>query len=477
VADIRYVCMSDLHFGAANSLLSHVPTGGVAVDPTSASPCLTAFVDCLKELVDTNEDKTRRPDLVLNGDILEFALASDNLAAMTFERFIDLAFVQHELFDRVILLPGNHDHHLWESAREKQYAAHIQQLSGNQLPAPWHATNLSEEGTDVPVESELVVALFARRKVNVPVQVRYPTYGVFSPDGSRAAVFHHGHFIEAIYLLMSEVQRLVFPTQPLGEDIWDWEASNFAWIDFFWSTLGRSGAVGTDVGMIYDLLQSPEARDLMAGKLSRAVTTRMNPVIRGLLSAVIRHEIKTTINGAKQLERANAAAPTLSARGEAGLEKLLEGPLARQISQANSDSLPATTTFVFGHTHKPYQRQYAYPSYPGGVAVYNTGGWVVDEPHPVTAQGAAVVVLDENLNAATVRLYQQTVGDAPPRPVTVDTVQADGNDLYARLVDSIAPTGDPWAALTAAAAAEVPARIRVLETMIADGIVELQATP
>lgn len=477
MADIRYVCMSDLHFGAANSLLSNVPRGGVAVDPTEPSPCLSAFVDCLHALIATNEDKTRQPDLVLNGDILEFALARDNVAAMTFERFIDLVFVRHKLFDRVVLVPGNHDHHLWETARERQYAAHIRELIGDQLPMPWHATNLREGGTDVPVESDLIAALFARRKVHVPVQMRYPTYGVFRSDSSRAAVFHHGHFIEAIYLLMSEAQQLLFPNQPLGQDIWDWEASNFAWIDFFWSTLGRSGSVGSDVGMIYDLLQSPQARDLMADKLSRAVTAQMNPLIRGLTSSMIRHEIKKKVNGVKQLERANTMTPALSAHGEAGLQKLLEGPLLRQITQSNSDNLPASTSFIFGHTHKPYQRHYTYPDYPSGVDVYNTGGWVVDETHPVPAQGAAIVVLDEHLNAATVRLYQQAGADAVPVPVTVATVTTDGNDLYARLVDAVSPDTDPWAALTAVVATEVPRRIAVLNTMISNGIGELQTHP
>ena len=65
---------------------------------------------------------------MLNGDILEFALATDDTALSVFEQFIDLAFpVDGEpIFDdRVLYLPGNHDHHLWETARERQYAHHI----------------------------------------------------------------------------------------------------------------------------------------------------------------------------------------------------------------------------------------------------------------------------------------------------------------------------------------------------------------
>jgi len=123
--DIQYICLSDLHFGAENSLLTHVPRGGISVDPYKPSPCLEAFVECLAELVTRNSSNARRPELILNGDILELALSEDNQAAMTFERFLELAFEKHQLFSAVRFLPGNHDHHLWETARERQYAAHV----------------------------------------------------------------------------------------------------------------------------------------------------------------------------------------------------------------------------------------------------------------------------------------------------------------------------------------------------------------
>ena len=60
--------------------------------------------------------------MILLGDILELALADDNVAAMVFWRFLDLAMPPgRELFEKIIYIPGNHDHHLWESARETQY--------------------------------------------------------------------------------------------------------------------------------------------------------------------------------------------------------------------------------------------------------------------------------------------------------------------------------------------------------------------
>jgi len=37
VSEIRYVCMSDVHFGAANSLLTHVDADSITVKPTHPS--------------------------------------------------------------------------------------------------------------------------------------------------------------------------------------------------------------------------------------------------------------------------------------------------------------------------------------------------------------------------------------------------------------------------------------------------------
>jgi hypothetical protein len=123
--DIRYVCLSDMHFGAENSILSCLVDGDVIVDTTTASSVLDGLTAGLATLVGANEDKSRKPTLILNGDILELALASDNVALMVFELFLDRIFPPdgEALFERTILYQtGNHDHHMWETARERQYA-------------------------------------------------------------------------------------------------------------------------------------------------------------------------------------------------------------------------------------------------------------------------------------------------------------------------------------------------------------------
>jgi hypothetical protein len=46
------------------------------------------------------------------------------------------------------------------------------------------------------------------------------------------------------------------------------EEENFAWIDFLWSTLGRSGQVGSDMGLIYADMSSPADLDDLVANLT-----------------------------------------------------------------------------------------------------------------------------------------------------------------------------------------------------------------
>ena len=100
--DIRYVCLSDMHLGEEDSLLTNLKTASSEIDFAKPSPVLEQLVACLRKLIEQNE-KPEKPALVLNGDILELALAETNEAAMVFERFIELIMPPgKELFQKII---------------------------------------------------------------------------------------------------------------------------------------------------------------------------------------------------------------------------------------------------------------------------------------------------------------------------------------------------------------------------------------
>jgi len=113
---------------------------------TPEIPPVEAGSDPATDLSTGTSRGKKKPTLILNGDIFELALCATNDAAMAFERFIELVLKKgRELFDnRIIFVPGNHDHHLWETAREVQYADYyVKNLEpGCEIKKPWHYTKL-----------------------------------------------------------------------------------------------------------------------------------------------------------------------------------------------------------------------------------------------------------------------------------------------------------------------------------------------
>ncbi len=275
--DVRYVILSDLHFGAENSILTALADSpDPTADPTKRSPVMERLAECLAELIGANEG-SELPTLVLAGDVLELALAEDEVAAAVFEQFTDLVVGDHPLFaDEIWFVPGNHDHHLWETAREGLYADQLRSLSPTApIPPPTHATCLFPKPGDALLESNLLTAVLQRRHKTTKARMRavYPNFGLRSADGKKCVIVHHGHYIESMYQLMSSLNLLMF-NKPLPLDIAEIEEDNFAWIDFFWSSLGRSGEVGEDVNRLYDMLQSEKAVDRLVLTLATAIADK-----------------------------------------------------------------------------------------------------------------------------------------------------------------------------------------------------------
>ena len=128
MAGIRWICISDLHLGALNSLLTPVDADGERVDPGRPSPVLTALCDALRTFRMGDEP----PELVVLGDLFELALGTTADAAATFAQLIrGLRPGSRDgvVAPRIRFVPGNHDHHLWTRARGASYLAHATGLS------------------------------------------------------------------------------------------------------------------------------------------------------------------------------------------------------------------------------------------------------------------------------------------------------------------------------------------------------------
>jgi UDP-2,3-diacylglucosamine pyrophosphatase LpxH len=469
VASVRWVCLSDLHFGAENSVLSHIPDGEMSVEPGTPGPVLAQLVACLRELNVANEGD-QLPTLVLHGDILEFALAEDNIAAMTFANFLELAFSSSPVFDEAIYyVPGNHDHHLWETARERQFANYVDALGSTAtIEPPLHTTPLFEDDDSAMPEAALVNALLKRiGRPNLRCKVVYPNLGLESSDHRRVVVIHHGHFTEPLYRLISNMKVKLFPRQPPGDRVQDWETSNFAWIDFFWSTLGRSGTAGADVGLIYDMLQDDAAIQVLADNLASFAMTKFQRLrlFRGVVLFVLKLVARRSVPRFAARER-GVTDSALSEATAAGMVEYLAGPVRAQLELERPGSTGHDVTFVFGHTHKPFERPEQVPGYAEPVSIVNSGGWVVDTSATSKFQGGAVVLIDENCAVASLRMYNQ----GQYHVTIADSGSSTDRAFQASLREKLDFSAAPWTTFAAAVEPAIETRHELLPRFVARGV-------
>ena len=400
----RYVCLSDLHLGEEDSLLTDVE------DCTRPSPVLRRLAECLAEILSHNQPGAPKPGLILLGDVLELALCPSQQALIVFEQFLrSLMPANSELFGEIVYVPGNHDHHMWQAAREAQYLNYLGRLApGEPIEPPWDTTKVV---MDLAGKDRLVsgaATAIARRLPHLrdrgfEILTAYANFGL--RDGGRAVVFHHGHFIEAAYRFFSTLASLFFPEQHIPEDVYTLEKENSSWIDFFWSTLGSCGRIGGDIETIYEASADEASLGRITDTLASSIA-RQYPVpswaprfLREWVLKAALHEAAGAVSAGLERRQTEGEAP-LSADAAKGLRWYVEGPLRRQFEQEQGNT-PESMAFVLGHTHKPFV------DCQDGARVLNTGGWVVDAPRAQPLHGAAAVLIGEDLSTVGIRWYNE----------------------------------------------------------------------
>ncbi len=405
MSNVRYVCLSDLHLGEEDSLLTDPE------DRSRPSPVLQRLAECLAEVLRHNDAGAPRPSLILAGDVLELSLCPMQQALTAFEQFLRCMMPPNsELFGEIVYLPGNHDHHVWVTSREEQYLKHLGRLApGEPVDAPWDTTKVVMDlaGKDRLVNGTATTIAWRLphlRDRNFEVLTAYPNFGVQDANG-RTVVFHHGHFIEQPYRFLSELGSLIFPTQGLPEDVYRLEKENSSWIDFFWSTLGDRGQIAVGAESLYEARMDERSMRRITDTLAGSIASRY-PVpkwvprfLRELtLKAALHEAVSSTIIGLERNQTADATA--LSPKTAEGLRWYVEGLLRRQFRDEKVTA-PESISFVLGHTHKPFVEHW------DRTHILNTGGWVVDAPRLQPLHGAAAVLVGEDLSAISMRCYNE----------------------------------------------------------------------
>ncbi|MCX6628442.1 MAG: hypothetical protein NTW28_12525 [Candidatus Solibacter sp.] len=453
MSNIRYVCLSDLHLGEEDSLLTDTKDG------SRPSPTLRCLAECLAETLRHNQPGAPKPGLILAGDVLELALCPSQQALTAFEQFLWSVMPSNsELFGEIVYLPGNHDHHMWQAAREEQFVNYLGRLAaGEAIEAPWDTTKVVMDlaGKDRLVNGS-ATAIARRlphlRERGFEILTAYPNFGV--RDGSRAVVFHHGHFIEPAYRFFSTLACLCFPEQKPPEDVYTLEKENCAWIDFFWSSLGSCGRIGADIESIFEASADQQSLQRLTDTLAHSIACQYPVpkwaprILREWVLKTALHKAAGSVATGLERRQTEGDAP-LSPEGSEGLRWYVTQMLRRQL-ELETGSLPESMAFVLGHTHKPFVDCL------DGIRVLNTGGWVVDAPQPQRLHGAAAVLVGDDLSAISVRLYNE--GSYEVRAEEPVPAGAAHSALYLRICDILGAQPQPWRSFTETARTEVELR-------------------
>lgn len=77
--------------------------------------------------------------------------------------------------------------------------------------------------------------------------------------------------------------------------------------------------------------------------------------------------------------------------------------------------------------------------------MYNSGGWIVESPNAAALHGGSIILVDDQLNVASIRMYNENADD---RPLPIRSEPRPSESLHNPLADEIDKLNfsedDPW---------------------------------
>lgn len=491
---VRYVCLSDLHLGNEYSILNNLSEKG----EIQATEVMINLKNCLRSLLPdkaSEKGKNPRPTLILNGDVMDLTLGKFEISSMMFEKFMGLIMKYgNEIFDNdIIYVPGNHDHHVWEAARENQYENYIATNRLEILPPPWHRTKMTIGKS--PVCSKLFWSLLRQHTVKsdtpsnietgadpsddedllfsseTKVQIYYPSLVIPSDDPKKCAIVHHGHFTELPYYLVSTLNTQ-FNDGKFPQDINVMEQENSAWIDFLWCTLGQSGDPSRAVGCIYYNLKNPNIFERILDKISNNIIDKYKiiPFISELKGYCIPAPIGLLGERYQRDDHADKGYLNDS-KARKGLTQFLQlsWPFMKDEIPNSPESInDLNLIFVYGHTHKPIaEKDVNIGDEKNGITinktnwVYNTGGWVVDQEKEDKCFGASIVLMNRNLDTVFLQVYAEG-GFDEVKPITLNR----DTEFYKYVAEKVNQSYECWEKLKNSADTEHDKKVDLLRNQL-----------
>jgi len=208
--------LSDFHIGENFGGVSrHIPTewqlyydSAEAFQNMYYHKKIGEMVHSIRETLKRNEQE-HIPYLILLGDIFDLAVHNESDAFNLAHEFFNAPLFNGRslisFFDRVIYLPGNHDHHVWRMLQEEYYVENRLQNDLPALPFPQKSMSilkLNQSMTIQNIDSSLIaggqyenIISHVLTDNNKNVHISYPNLYVDYGDSNGICVTH-GHFFE-----------------------------------------------------------------------------------------------------------------------------------------------------------------------------------------------------------------------------------------------------------------------------------------
>jgi uncharacterized protein (UPF0297 family) len=394
----KVIIMSDIHLGKDEGYLF------------SQHPHYNSNCDALAAIFKINSGID---ELVLNGDILDLALAGLDIAYGEMKRFFRFLAEVTDV-KRIVYLPGNHDHHLWRVIGEQ---IHIhERLRMGQLP-PGHGdyacrfVDQRYSSLDPHHQPYILFPYLWPEGFQVPeFVVKYPHHllkfpvpnGMGNTEYTNYLVTH-GHFLEELF---KPVNYLVNPS-----GLAQLEAFNNMWLESFDYYIGHSDELSRKTRELED-------RFLEGGKVAKQkVKSILNAVYDNMKKKIgfnfpitwaVKYALKQVIKlvpkekmGQSKMRGVPVNDELLSSVQNYISKYVIQrytgglAPDKYECKDSKQSTIPTPFTFIFGHTHVPFNReiQINEQSFP----IWNTGGWIrSDGDGSGAGKYAGVIIIDEN---------------------------------------------------------------------------------
>lgn len=164
---VNFICVSDLHLGEPEGLLYNKNNFNI----------INLTINKIKEFVASYNKPYTIKQLILNGDIVDIALSKTKEYKENAYEFFGKLFNRINV-EKIIFIPGNHDHHIWVETVEHYYKKNYED---------------AKKCSIINDKDGILKQHFVPENYKGKITIAYPHY--LYKDEKNTILFHHGHFV------------------------------------------------------------------------------------------------------------------------------------------------------------------------------------------------------------------------------------------------------------------------------------------